>query len=47
MLTQERSLISFEAKTTMGIALFLEHKTRKQEKKDDEMVYIYVAYVFY
>lgn len=31
----------------MGIALFLEHKARKQEKKEDEMVYIYIAYVFY
>lgn len=39
--------VSFETKSTMGVALFLEHKTRKQEEKENEMVYNYVAYIFY
>lgn len=47
-LTQQSFFISFEAKSTIGLALFwgLRGKKEKEEERD-KMVYIHFVYVFY
>lgn len=49
MLTQQSFFISFEAKSTIGLALFWGLKRGKKEKEEekDKMVYIHFVYVFY